>query len=94
MTRNDQLATVIRLACLSEDRSDQEQRALIALAWESDRAHNRNTVSNRGRWLPGWEPQDLVSHVLASRIFSGGERFVPPPKNWERVWALWRSEAA
>lgn len=94
MTRNEELAAVIRLACLTECRSDQEQRALISLAWRCDVEHNKLTTTNRALKQPGWEPQDLVSLVRASRVLEDGDREVPAPKGWEKRWESWTREMA
>lgn len=89
MTRNEQLEMVVRLACLTEHRTDQEQRALLAIAWRCDMENNRQTVTNRARRRPGWEPQDLVSVVDATRVLEDGQRDVPVPKGWVETWERW-----
>lgn len=99
MTRNDQLADVIRLACLTASRTNAEQRALIALAWDCDREHNANTTTNRRRGArskPDWQLQDLVSLAVASRDLdpADGDREVPTPKRWAETWARWMGELA
>src|SRR4051794_24323452 len=68
MTRNEELAAVIRLACQVESRTNVEQRALVALAWDCDIEHNKLTVTNRALKQPDWTPQDLVSLVINSRV--------------------------
>ena len=93
MTRNEQLATIIRLACDIEDRADDEQRALMAWAWDCDKAHNKNTVTNRARRGEEWEAQDLVSLVHSTRVLVNDEKPVPLPKNWDKQWAVWEREA-
>lgn len=95
MTRNEQLALVIRLACLTEHRTNDEQRALIRWAWDCDVAHNKNTTSNAAaRQRPGWELQNLVAEVMTSRKLDADykDRPVPPPTRWEERWARWLSE--
>jgi len=46
----DDLVTVIRLACMTEDRSDTEQKALLRLARKADKEWNAMTVTNRKTW--------------------------------------------
>lgn len=92
MTRNDELAAVIRIACLTECRTNAEQRALIALAWSCDVEHNKLTVTNRALKQPDWTPQDLVTLVLDSRVEDDGDRFVPAPKGWAKRWASWERD--
>lgn len=96
MTRNEQLAEVIRLACLTESRTNAEQRALIAWAWDCDVEHNKNTTPNRRQRAANWTPQDLVSLVISSRDLdpSDGDREVPSPKRWAERWAMWQREWA
>jgi len=90
MTRDEQLVAVIHLAMLTEDRSDAEQRALLAIAWECDKRNNRNTVSNRARRSPGWEWSDLVTLVHDSRVIEDGQHHVRMPPRWEETWAMWK----
>ena len=47
MTKAQDLAAVITLACLTESRTDAEQRALLRVADELDRGLARRTVTNR-----------------------------------------------
>lgn len=47
MTAHDDLVEVVRLACLTADRSDVEQRALLRVAERLDRAANRDTTTNQ-----------------------------------------------
>jgi hypothetical protein len=91
VTRNEKLAAVIRLACLAEHRTNAEQRALIAAAWACDVEHNRDTVTNRARREPGWQPQDLVSLVVGSRRLDpdDGDWPVAVPKGRAKRWATW-----
>jgi hypothetical protein len=54
MTALDDLALVVQLACLTEDRSKAEQKALLAIAQDVDRKWNRQASSNpkvRREWL-------------------------------------------
>lgn len=50
MTARDDLATVVEMACLTEDRSDAEQRALLRVARRVDEDTNANTVGNHHWW--------------------------------------------
>lgn len=87
MTRNEQLALVIRLACLTEDRTDAEQRALLDFAWKCDVEHNQNTTGNREREKPDFVLQDLVNEVVETR--DPGQRALALPKGRDRRWVLW-----
>lgn len=89
MTRNEELAAVIRLACQIESRTNAEQKALVALAWRCDVEHNQQTTTNTALRQPGYQQQNLVSQVLDSRVCEDGDREVPPPKGWEKRWATW-----
>lgn len=88
MTRNEQLALIIDLACLTEDRTDHEQRALIDFAWRCDVEHNQHTTGNPYRGKPGFAFQDLVSQVMRTR--DSDQRVLAPPKGWEKRWAMWK----
>lgn len=46
MRKIEQLAVVIELACLTEDRSKKEQKALLDVARRVDRERNRLTLTN------------------------------------------------
>jgi hypothetical protein len=61
MTKLDDLATVIDLACLTEDRDPGEQRALLALALDADMDRGAFLSSNADP-----RPPTLVTHVEAS----------------------------
>lgn len=89
MTRNEELALVIGLACMIEDRTDAEQRALIKLAWDCDVAHNRNTIGNRARQAANFELQDLVTEVDRSRVLQEKQRPVGKPNRWAERWKMW-----
>lgn len=92
MTRNEELAAVIRLACQVESRTNVEQRSLVALAWDCDIEHNKLTVTNRALKQPDWEPQDLVSLVINSRVLDSNDRAIYAPKNWAKRWASWKRD--
>lgn len=47
MTALDDMTLVVELACLTEDRTDEEQRALLRVAARLDREANRFTTTNR-----------------------------------------------
>lgn len=96
MTKNADLAVVVRLACETEDRSDAEQSALLRVAARVDREHNKRTVTN-----PLWGPDgptgplsDLVALAMGTRVLEDEQKVVPPPKghkfasgyldDWER----------
>lgn len=94
MTRNDQLALVIRLACETEDRTDEEQRALLDLAWKCDQEHNQNTTVNfyrrdrrTGEDRADFVLQDLVTRVEATR--DRDQRVLTKPNRWEATWERW-----
>lgn len=51
MTRWDDERDVLQLACLTESRSDAEQRAMLRVAARLDHEYNRATTGNRhGPW--------------------------------------------
>jgi hypothetical protein len=50
VSNTDDLTTVIRLACLTEDRSDAEQRALLRVARKVDQEVNANVTGNDRMW--------------------------------------------
>lgn len=89
VTRNGELAEIIRLACLIEHRTDSEQRALIGWAWDCDRAHNRDTTANKARHAPGFELWDLVTLVDSTRVLEAGDRPVPIPARWAETRKRW-----
>lgn len=89
MTRNEELAAVIHLACLTEDRTDREQRALIAIAWRCDQEHNRQTSHNPARRKPSFRMQNLTALVNDSRLHDRDDRVVPMPKGWGARWDRW-----
>ena len=93
MTRNEMLRTVVALACETESRTDNEQRALIALAWECDCEHNKLTSTNRARRKADFEMWDLVSLVDSTRYLDEGDADIPMPKNWNDRWARWVRES-
>lgn len=94
MRKNEELAMVVSLAILTEHRTNAEQRALLALAWECDKEHNAMAVTNRARRAPDWRPQNLVAQVLHSRALdeSDGDKEVGEPKGWVKRWVTWAAE--
>lgn len=50
MSALDDLASVVELACLTEDRTDGEQRALLRVARRIDQDTNANVVGNHRYW--------------------------------------------
>lgn len=84
--------TVLRFACLTEDRTDVEQRSLLALAFAADIEHNRATTTNR-RFRVG-EPSDLVGLVDSSRELQPDDKRVwlteQHAKRREHQCRVWR----
>lgn len=67
-TVNDDLAVVVRLACLTADRTDREQKALLSVADRLDVEHNKLTVGNdEAHDRPGWQPSRLYDEAQATR---------------------------
>jgi hypothetical protein len=91
VTRNDELKLVVELACLTEARSDDEQRALVAVAWRCDQEHNRDTVTNRARRDPEFKLWDVTSYAVSSRELDpgNGDHRITEPAGWSRAWARW-----
>lgn len=67
---------VLRLAILTEDRTNQEQKALLSFAERLDKDLNRNTVTNKAMWGPNAGSKDaerqrplsnLIAEVEATR---------------------------
>ena len=50
MTELDDLEAVVRLACLTEDRSNSEHRSLLRIAKKVDRERNANVITNKAMW--------------------------------------------
>lgn len=71
MTALDDLETVVRLACAVDDRTTQEQRALLRIAVNVERERNARTVTN-SRAGPACELVDEVEHgqrvVLSAKV--------------------------
>lgn len=93
----DELAAVVRLACLTEDREGSEQRALLSLAHKVDVARDRQAVrdaiSRRDIWMENtvWMQREGAEIPAASRyelnahhsrVLVDGQR--PIKTSWER----------
>lgn len=70
----DQLATVVELACGCEQRSNAEQRDLLAVAHKVDRERSKQTTTNPCQVAPY-----LERLVDESRVLEEGDRRVIPP---------------
>jgi hypothetical protein len=69
VTRRDDEVSVLRLAMLTEDRTDREQKAMLRVADRLDFEHNRATVMNeRAQEAEGWQPSFLYDEVQATRV--------------------------
>lgn len=51
-TNDDNLETVVRLACLTESRTNAEQRALLTVARQVDDRRNTRVSGNHYMWAP------------------------------------------
>lgn len=80
MTNWDDQRTVLRLAFLTADRSDAEQRAVLRVADALDVDRNKRTVTNRN-WRDGRlvEPSFLHDEAQASRSLVDGHHDVELP---------------
>ena len=86
MSNAADLTTVVRLACLTEDRSDAEQKALLRVADRLDFEHNKATTGSPSA-KPGFEPSFLYDEVQATRSLVDQQRHVELPKRrgaWPR----------
>lgn len=70
MSALDDLRSVIELACNVEDRSDDEQRALLRVAVKTDNEANKLTVSNR-RQGPAWRLHEIAE---STRVLADDEK--------------------
>jgi hypothetical protein len=93
----EDLEAVIRLACLSESRNNQEQKALLTVAQKTDRAFTKQTQENvtdgtnhpKAFWRD-WGGElvttrpfpDLEKLAHETRVMDQGDRAVKP--SWER----------
>lgn len=94
MTRADQLATVIELACLTEDRTNPEQRALLETARKCDDVRNRDRryalqkkygMKSDEHPLP--DPSDLEGLADDTRVLEEGQKPVTLKPRKRRPWA-------
>ena len=88
MTRREQLATVIDVACYTEDRTPSEQRALLDLALQVDMERGAFVTGNGGL-----APPTLVSHVEATYEPSTGRRITlttQQRKQYDALLRRWR----
>lgn len=69
MNKTDVLVKVLEVACLTEDRSGDEQRAMLALALELDKERGAFVLTN---YYPA--PPTLVAHVEATRSLVDNDR--------------------
>lgn len=78
------LRSVIELACLTEDRSDNEQRALLRMALRCDLDSNKLTVTNhRDRTQPA---QRLLALAYQSRELVDDQKPVSLKPEEEARW--------
>lgn len=84
MAHADDLELVVRLACLTEDRARDEQRALLRLAVKVEAEYNASTTRNmKARWdLP---PCTLVDEVECSHRPGDSDPILLSAKDRERV---------
>lgn len=93
MSAEDDVAMVVALACLTEDRTNQEQLALLRVARKADNEANKNVVGNHRMWgiyagstratrqLPESRLEELVDKSRAVSDFPGDkQRPVALPK--------------
>ena len=87
MRRIDEEATVVMLACLTEDRSPDEQRALLSMALRIDCERGAFTVTN-----PAPRHPILVAEARFSYDPSEGRRvdlLKPQRERFDRLLAQW-----
>lgn len=78
------LRSLIELACLTEDRANDEQRALLRMALRADNEANKLTVTNgRDRSEPAWR---LVSLVYSTRELVDDQKPVSLKADIEARW--------
>lgn len=93
MTGADDLTAVIHLACLIEDRTDNEQRALLRVARKVDQEINANVIGNHRMWSVGGDTgavrllpeSNLVAEVEQTRVLQDGQREVHLPVKAKRT---------
>lgn len=87
MKRTDAIAAVVDLACLTEDRSPVEQRALLDVALQADLERGRFVVRNKAP-----EPPRLVEQVLDTYDPSSGRRVgltAPQQRGYDALVERW-----
>lgn len=78
------LRATIELACLTEDRTNEEQRALLRMALRADNQANKLTVTNgRDRTEPAWR---LLALVYSTRELVDDQRPVSLKADVEARW--------
>lgn len=96
MTASDDLALVIQLACLTESRDDDEQRALLRVARKCDDDRNRrrrrefrHELGAATDALPLPDPSNLEHLAHGSRVLEpdDGEKVVRLKARKRRPWA-------
>lgn len=68
MSVHDDIALVVQLACLTEDRTNQEQLALLRIARKADNDANKNTVGNHRMWGIGAGSKRAERQIPESRL--------------------------
>ena len=83
MTAANNLATVISLACLTADRSPDEQKALLAVALQCDQQRGKFTITMR-------DASDPYLFFLVQQTYdpSDDDRIEPSKDQWERYGRL------
>lgn len=92
MTVLDDQVTVMRLACLTEARTDSEQKAMLRVARKLDREWNEITTLNKATWeyvanagdgMPAYvlrrDLLGLEAEVDRSRVLEDGDKAVSLP---------------
>lgn len=89
MNKTEVLVKVLEVACLTEDRSGPEHRAMLDLALELDKERGAFVVSNH---YPA--PPTLVAHVEATRSLVDNDQPVSlteqQAKQYDALRARWR----
>lgn len=94
MTVADDVTSVIMLACLTEDRTDAEQRAMLRVARSVDSEMNANVSGNHRMWgvhagsIHAQQARpfsQLEQTVEATRVLQDGQREVHLPVKKQRT---------
>jgi len=75
VTNRDDPEVVLGLACLTESRTDAEQKALLRVAKKLDRDLTKQTITNRHP-----KPAHWVDEVMFSRVLYDDDKPVALPK--------------